>query len=371
MARLSLWSKFALIVAGVAAIGLAPLLAQMSSPFPGKMEIPTQMSGRVLMEDGSPPPEPVIVEKVCGGVPQPVARTDSKGGYVVRSTAETNAVDARQPGGGSSTRGASSSAAPSVIPAGCSVQARLVGYQSSTITVVNPKAVDLGIIILRRTSGGEGTTVSATSMKAPKNAQKSYDKAMKAIEKKKFDEARTELEKATQAYPEYAAAWFELGQVRQISRELGPAREAYEQAIKADPKFVKPYLRLATVLNAEKQYKEMVDVTAAAIKLDPVSFPAVYLFNAMGNLRIGDMKAAAASAQKAVKLDPEHAFPEAEYTLGVALGNLGDYKGASEHLRVYLQVAPNSPGAEAVKQQLAEFEQMAKSAPAAAPAAPR
>jgi tetratricopeptide (TPR) repeat protein len=337
------------------------------------------MSGKVLMEDGSPPPEQVTVEKVCGGgVPEPVARTDPKGGFVVRWSSELHPVDAKQ---GSTTplyarlggetpndaaqRSARGSAAPSVIPAGCSVQARLAGYQSSSIVVVNPKALDLGTIILRRTSGGEGTTVSITSLKAPKNAQKAYDKAMKALEKKKFDEARAELEKATSSYPEYAAAWFELGRVRQYSRELGPAREAYEQAIKTDPKFVKPYVQLATVLNAEQKYEQLVSVTATAIKLDPVGFPAAHLLNAMGNLRLGDMQAAAASARQAVKLDPQHAFPEAEYTLGVALGNLGDYQGAAEHLRTYLQVAPDSPSAGAVKLQLAEFEQLAKTAPAA------
>ncbi len=363
MTRMSFWFGCVLIAVVV------PLVAQRGNPVPGHMEIPTQMSGKVLMEDGSPPPEQVTVEKVCGGgVPEPVARTDPKGGFVVRSRSELNTVDASQR---SETRSARGSAAPTVIPAGCSVRARLAGYQSSAIMVINPKAVDLGTIILRRTSGGEGTTVSVTSLKAPKNAQKAYEKAMKALEKKKFDEARTELEKATTSYPEYADAWFELGRVRQYSRELGPAREAYEQAIKTDPKFVKPYVQLATVLNAEQKYAELVNVTATAIKLDPVSFPAAHLLNAMGNLRLGDIKAAAASAQQAVKLDPEHAFPEAEYTLGVALGNLGDYQGAAEHLRTYLQVAPDSPSAGAVKRQLAEFEQLAKTAPAAAPATPR
>jgi regulator of sirC expression with transglutaminase-like and TPR domain len=52
-------------------------------------------------------------------------------------------------------------------------------------------------------------------------------------------------------------------------------------------------------------------------------------------------------------------------SLGVALGNLGDYQGAAEHLRTYLQVVPDSPSAGAVKRQLAEFEQLAKTAPAA------
>lgn len=359
------WRKSFVTAVIATAISLPPLFALPGSQVTGKLEIPTQMSGKVVMEDGTPPPEPVIVEKLCGGAPETVARTDPKGGFVVRSSAEINPVDAKERGGGIGARGTSRSGAPAVIAAGCTVRARLAGYQSSFVTVVNPKAVDLGTIILRKTTGAEGTTVSATSANAPKNARKAYERAVKALDKKKFDEARAELEKATSVYPEYAEAWFELGRVRQYSRELGPARDAYEQAIKADPKFVKPYVQLATVLNAEQKYAEVVSVTATAIKLDPLNFPAVHLLNALGNLRLGDMKAAAASAQQAVKLDPGHVFPEAEYALGLALGNLGDYTGAVEHLRTYLQMAPNSPSAGAVKQQLAEFEQLAKTAPAA------
>ena len=108
------------------------VLAQ-SSQRSGRLQIPTQMSGKVLLEDGTPPPEPAQVEVVCpGSGPVPVGRTDKKGGFVVGSPASTNMVDARQ--GSSTSRAASiSSAAPTVIPAGCSVQARLAGYVSTSI----------------------------------------------------------------------------------------------------------------------------------------------------------------------------------------------------------------------------------------------
>ena len=103
-----------------------------------KIRVPGNWNGTLLVympgsKSGTPPPEPAQVEVVCpGSGPVPVGRTDKKGGFVVGSPASTNMVDARQ--GSSTSRAASiSSAAPTVIPAGCSVQARLAGYVSTSI----------------------------------------------------------------------------------------------------------------------------------------------------------------------------------------------------------------------------------------------
>jgi len=38
-------------------------------------------SGKVMLDDGTPPPEPVQIERVCNGVPRPEAWTDSKGRF--------------------------------------------------------------------------------------------------------------------------------------------------------------------------------------------------------------------------------------------------------------------------------------------------
>jgi Tfp pilus assembly protein PilF len=340
-------------------------------PGSGKLEIPTQMSGRVLMEDGTPPPEQVIVEKVCGnGVPVPIARTDSKGGFVVGSTRDLNAVDARQSSSGGARIG-SNSAAPSVVPAGCSVQARLAGYQSTAVTVISDKINDLGTIILRRMAGVEGTTSSVTTLKAPKDAQKAYEKAMKALEKKKVDEARPQLESATKIYPQYAVAWFELGSIYQGSGDQAQAQHAFEQAVSADPKYLKPYLKLAAIYNQQKKWRELADTTAAVIKLDPVDFPAAYVFSGLSNLNLGDAKAAEASLRQALKVDAAHNFPEAELMLGAILADQGNSKEAAEHLRSYVQLAPNAPNVAAVKQELARLEQSVATPPANTPAAPR
>ncbi len=318
----------------------------------GRMQIPVQKSGKVVIEGGGPLPEPAIIEAVCGAsAAVPLARTDSKGGFIVGRGRDAD-VDARM------QRGAVASVSNL---AGCSLQARIPGYLSSVLSVVDNEAIDLGAIVLRRVSGAEGVIVSATGLRAPKDAQKAMEKARASIEKKKSDQARPQLEKAVEIYPEYAEAWFELGRIHQGARDLTRARDAYERSIKADPKYVKPYMQLAGVLHQQRNWQAAAEVSATLIKLDPESFAGAYVVHAICNLRLGNAEAAETSARKAIKLDTAHAFPEVEYALGILLGDRGNFKEAVEHLETYLRLAPNSPGAEGVRKLVSDFGQAAES----------
>jgi hypothetical protein len=42
---------------------------------------PIFISGKVMLEDGTPPPETVVIERVCGGIARPEDYTDSKGRF--------------------------------------------------------------------------------------------------------------------------------------------------------------------------------------------------------------------------------------------------------------------------------------------------
>lgn len=319
------------------------------------MVIPVQRSGKVVMADGAPLPEPVDVVSLCGsGVALPIAKTDSKGGFVVGS-GRSGEADARLQRNASTPGGA---AGGNAQLAGCTLEARLQGYQSSSLRVTDNGAFDLGTITLSRRAGVEGSTFSATALKAPKEAQKAYEKAKQAIAKNKYDDARPLLEKAVSAYPEFAAAWTDLGKCLQTAKDLPGARNAFERAIKADPKFIIPYLHLAMVHNAERNWQATADTTAAVIKLDPFDYPAAYALNATSNLRLRNDAAAEASAKKALEFG---SFPEVEYTLGVILTGRGDAKGAIEHLSNFLKAAqPNSPAAEAVRKQIEELQKSVK-----------
>ncbi|HKR32697.1 MAG TPA: hypothetical protein VJT08_19615, partial [Terriglobales bacterium] len=64
---------------------------QPSIPSPGTNFPSTQtqrqvlyISGAVVMQDGTPPPEPVAIERVCGGAAHKEGYTDSKGRYQIQ-----------------------------------------------------------------------------------------------------------------------------------------------------------------------------------------------------------------------------------------------------------------------------------------------
>ena len=73
---------------------------------------------------------------------------------------------------------------------------------------------DLGTILMHREAPGEGSTVSATSLNAPKAARKAFEKGQELLKKNKPADAREEFEKAVQIDQVYAAAWCELGKLQ-------------------------------------------------------------------------------------------------------------------------------------------------------------
>jgi len=144
----------------------------------------------------------------------------------------------------------------------------------------------------------EGTTISATSLNAPKDAKKAYEKGREAIKNKKLDQARTQLEKAVAIYPKYASAWYELGTVYERDKQIEAARKAYGESLAADSKYVSPYLRLASLSVMEQKWKDVVDSTNRLIKLNPLDFPAAYFFNSVANYNLENLDAAEKSARE-------------------------------------------------------------------------
>src|SRR6185369_8784009 len=121
----------------------------------GKMEIPVQKSGKVVTQDGSPLPEPAEVVAFCGTtVARPIAKTDSKGGFVVGS-GRSGEADARLQ---TNSCGPGGVLAGNINLRGCSLEARIPGYQSSALRITDDAQFDLGTIVLSRRQGVEGVT---------------------------------------------------------------------------------------------------------------------------------------------------------------------------------------------------------------------
>jgi tetratricopeptide (TPR) repeat protein len=350
---------------------------------------PIFISGKVMMDDGTPPPDSVVIQRVCNGNPRPEGYTDSKGRFSFQlgdnraMIADASVGSSASDGFGTfgSNTGSRSTLGSSGSPGsgsnrsvterdlmGCELRAYLPGFRSDVVNLAGRRLFDnpeVGTIILHRMGNVEGTTISFTSLQAPKDAKKSYEKAREALKKNKTADAEKELEKAVAGYPKYATAWFELGQIRQSRNDVEGARKAYQESLAADSRYVSPYIQLAWLASQEKKWQEVSETCDRVIRLNPLEFPQAYFFNAVANYNLGKIEAAEKNAREAQKIDPQHRFPKVDHLLGVILAERRDYSGALGQMRAYLQFAPAAKDADLVRKQIGELERLTGAAAAA------
>jgi tetratricopeptide (TPR) repeat protein len=335
------------------------------------------ISGKVVMQDGSPVPQNVAIQRVCSGAAKAVAYTDAKGHFNFRwGDGATVISDASDAGSGSSSNSSAGGFGSSQSAGGgnplasdpfgnrmmnCDIRANVAGYSSNTISLFNRAATDgsdIGVIILRRIAGIEGSSISVTSMMASKDAKKAYERGLQATLKNKPADAAKEFEKAVAAYSGYAEAWLNLGKVRLQMKSIDPGRAALLRAIEADPKLVPPYLELGLLFAGEANWERSGEFLDKAVKLDPVDFPQAWYADAVAHYNLKNYDAAEKSAREAVKLDPRHANPRAGYLLGLVLAEKHNYAGAVAELTAYLQQVPDAPDVAQVKEQLKQIEKL-------------
>ena len=370
-----------------------------TSPFPGRTTTPGQnpndrmqfpemaprpifISGKVMMDDGTAPTEQVVIERVCNGSPRPEGYTDSKGNFsfelgrnqaTMVDASYSNNDDNGFGGLGGRTSGSqnrSPGSGPQITERdlmGCEIRASLAGYRSDVISLSGRKTLDnpsIGTLILHRRANVEGFTSSGTSLMAPKDARKSYEKAAKLAKSKKLAEAQKEYEIAVALYPKYAAAWYELGLIHERENRAPQAAESYGKAMEADAKFIKPYLQMAGIYARENKWQEVAQATKTAIKLNPYDFPGAYFYHSVAQVNLHDLEAAEKAAREGMKMDSQNRIPKLAHVLGVVLAQKQDFSGAAENMKLYLKLVPNAPDADAVKKQLAEVEGNASQASA-------
>jgi len=342
-----------------------------------EMQRPIYLSGKVVLDDGTPPPDSVVIERVCNGQPRAEAYTDSKGRFsfqlgqnqgVMQDASigsgadggfgETPGVPGQRRNSGMSGMGGRGGLSERDLM-GCELRAVLAGFRSESVNLAGRRAFDnpdLGTIVLRRLANVEGTTISAVALQAPKDAKKAYEKGRDLVKKKKVAEAQKEYEKAVQVYPKYSYAWFELGRVHESQNNMEEARKAYAEALAADPKYVSPYRQLANIAFKEQKWQEVADTTDRVLKLDPVDYPDQYFYNSVANYYLKKYDAAERSAREAQKLDPGKRMPKVNHLLGAILIEKQDYTGAAEQIRGYLKMLPADKQDEMAQKQLVELE---------------
>lgn len=341
------------------------------------MSRPIYISGKVVIEDGSPVPQNVTIQRVCSGISKTVAYGDSNGHFnfkwgdgnmILTDASDAGSGSARNSssGGFGSSQSAGGANALAADPfasrmMNCALRASVAGFTSDTINLFNRRTADspdVGMIVLHRIAGVEGSSISVTSMMAPKDAKKAYEHGLQSLLKNKPTDAAKDFEKAVAVYPKYADAWVSLGKLRLEGQSVEPARAALMKAMESDPNLVAPYVELGLLAAKDGKWQESGKYLDRAVELDPVDFSQVWYADAVANYNLKKYDAAEKSARAAVKLDPRHANPRSSYLLGLVLAEKQDYAGAAAELTAYMKLAPNAPDLAQAKDQLRQIEKL-------------
>ncbi len=371
--------------AGKPSIPTQPNAGPGNTQQPDFSQRPLFLSGKVSMEDGTAPADSATIQLVCRSSPKTIGRTDPKGGFSIdlnnRATIMTFADASESPtlsnGGAGPVTASVTDGVSNTITAntpnkgtptvnerdlmGCDLQAALPGFRSDVLHLSSRRSMDdpnVGILILHRLGNVEGTTISATSAMAPKNAKKAMERGQNAAKKENFLDALDEFHKAVEIYPKYAMAWVELGRVQESLKNPEAARHSFARALEADGKLVTPYIALASLAAREGKWQEVADDSDRALRLNPVDFPEAYLLNAMGNFNLKKMDAAEKSAREGLDRDAEHHYPKMSEVLGAVLVHRKDYAGAAGQLRNYLRYAKDDPDIAMATTRLQQLEKV-------------
>jgi len=200
------------------------------------------------------------------------------------------------------------------------------------------------------------STVNASSLQVPGKARDEYNKGCSDLRSKKLATAESHLRKAVQDYPRYAAAWVLLGEVLEAGNKMEDARGACAQASGADPEYTPAYLCLADVSGQLREWDQSLNQADHALKLEPAQNVYGNFYCAMAEFHLGQLPAAEKNALETIDADHHHRVPQAHLLLAQLYVAKHDYSAATNQLRDYLKLAPNSPNAAELKKSLAALE---------------
>jgi Tfp pilus assembly protein PilF len=301
------------------------------------------LKGKVTMEDGTPPPFQVSVERLCSdsrnGVPGPLV--SKKGEWVWRL--EIDAFDQRA----------------------CTFRAVITGYTSTeadashiNVTSHDPMYTVPTLVLIPNTA--DPTAVRFNEGTIPGKAKAAVTRALKAMDARDYEEARKGFQEAVTGSPKFAQAWHALGLVDDNLDKPAESREAFQHAIEADPKIMPSYAMLARICIRTKDWQCGLTTAESLIRIDVKhEYPEIYIHRAVAQYELQDLAGAQTSIAEALRLDSRHKRPRAEYIQGRILEANGDMSGAREHMSKYLELDVNAPDIDAVK---AHVELLAKSA---------
>ena len=237
------------------------------------------LRGKVVMQDGSPPPGTAGIQRICsdaqGSAPGPI--TNKKGEYLWRMDADN------------------------MLTRVCRLEATLTGYVSTAIDISDLSGYisttkDLPPLVLS-VKGGDPRTINSMDSDVPPSARTAWKAGMKAVDASNLPEVSVQLKAVVAAAPKFARGWHTLGIALETQQMLPEARDAYIHATDLDPKMLVSWVTLSRVDVLTKDWDGASKAADMAIKLDlKKMYPEVYLHRAVARYELKDLDCAEASS---------------------------------------------------------------------------
>lgn len=153
--------------------------------------------------------------------------------------------------------------------------------------------------------------------------------------------AITQYEAATRLRPDHAEAQNALGLILNDNGQLAEAIEHFEQAVRAEPGFAEAHSNLGLALSQAGRRQEGLSHLRESIRLKPDDAMTRNSF-ASTLLEDGEFPEAIEQCETALRLRPD--YPEAHNNLAIALKAAGDDDGALKHLQEAARLQPDNFG---------------------------
>ncbi|HXM98005.1 MAG TPA: tetratricopeptide repeat protein [Candidatus Dormibacteraeota bacterium] len=202
------------------------------------------------------------------------------------------------------------------------------------------------------------STVATVDLKIPKQARKEFDKASKAMADHDWAKALEKLNEAIAIYPQYAAAYNNLGVVYGQLNDSMHEHEALQNAIRLNDHFAPAFVNLAKLSLREHDSSHAEALLEDAVRLEPADVQNIMLL-AEAQLLNKHFDAAVASARKVHAMSGEHPAV-VHYIAARALERQNRPKEALAELRLFLTEEPQGPRSDQVRGEIAQIQHQNK-----------
>ena len=198
-----------------------------------------------------------------------------------------------------------------------------------------------------------GATVSAMELNVPEKARKEFDKANQDMARQDWKGALERLNKAVAIYPQYAAAYNNLGVLYSRLEDYVHEQEALEKAISLNDHFAPALENMGKLCLRQKKIPQAETLLEKAVSADPGNTSSLTLL-AEAQYMNHHFDAAIASARQVHAVLHHPSF--VHYIAARAWQQEGQQTEVLAEFKTFLQEEPSGPRADYVRADMAKIE---------------